>query len=196
MPRCQRGQSQSAQILKTDHGGQPVSDFWFHIEVKMNARVLLFVVLFVGVVSFFAVETKAQADSPAQLQIEAIATNLASGGIEKIEILQIPIRILTRTRITPEMLERQFQYKLTIRDIRGSAYQSGMTAALKTEIAEPTTDMSDIRWGIMFYGSNDVRLGSLYFDGSGHSGVVDRTPVSFKGQFFGWLEGNFSKSFQ
>ena len=55
----------------------------------------------------------------AQSRIDGLVDKLRSGSVQRIEIVQIPSRILTRTRVTPEMLERSFHYKLVVRDIRG-----------------------------------------------------------------------------
>jgi len=50
-----------------------------------------------------------------QSRIDALISGLRSNGVERVEILQIPARILTRARVTPDILERSFHYKLTIR---------------------------------------------------------------------------------
>lgn len=138
---------------------------------------------------------KMQTDSLAQSQMNALAVKLANGEIGKIEILQIPARILTRTRITPEMLEKQFHYKMTIRDVRGGAFQDRIVGAAKSITVQSQPEMADLRWGVIFYGLDDVRVGALYFDKTGSSGVMNKTPVSFKGNFFSWLDGSFSKCF-
>jgi hypothetical protein len=139
-------------------------------------------------------EVKTQ--SPAQSQVDALATKLANREIGRVEILQIPARILTRTRITPGMLERQFHYKLTIRDVRGEVHQEKLTEAAKSITVQPETEMPDLRWGVIFYGLDDTRVGALYFDKTGSRGGVGDTPVSFKGGFFEWLDGNFSGCFR
>jgi hypothetical protein len=135
-------------------------------------------------------------NSLAQSKVDALAKKLASSEVEKVEILQIPARILTRTRITPEMLERQFHYKLIIRDVRNTLYQQELTEAVKSVAVQPEKDMSDLRWGVILYGPDDTRLGALYFDKTGSRGGVGDTPVSFKGGFFKWLDGNFSDCFR
>ena len=139
---------------------------------------------------------KVKGNSPAQSQVDVLAAKLASGEIARVEIFQIPARILTRTRITPEMLEKQFHYKLTIRDIRGSAYQNKLVEATKSIAAQPGGEMPDMRWGVVFYGVDESRIGALYLDKSGSRGVVGDTPASFKGDFLKWLDGNFSSSFR
>jgi hypothetical protein len=134
--------------------------------------------------------------SPAQSQVDALANKLSNREIGKVEILQIPARILTRTRITPEMLEKQFHYKLTIRDLRGGVHQEKLTEAVKSVTVQPETEMPDLRWGVIFYGLDDTRIRVLYFDKTGNRGGVEDTPVSFKGGFFKWLDDNFSGCFR
>jgi len=139
-----------------------------------------------------SLRTEAQSNRSPQSQVDVLVTMLASGEVERVEILQIPARILTRARITPQMLEEGFSYKVTIRDIRGGAYQGEMIDALKSMQVRPRTEAPDLRWGIIFYGPDKSRLGALYSDQSGGNGVVGATPVSFNGRFFSWLGKSFS----
>jgi hypothetical protein len=141
-------------------------------------------------------EHEVKTNSPAQSQADALAAKMAKGEIGKVEILQIPARILTRTRITPEMLEKQFHYKLTIRDIRGGVHQQKLADALQSVAVRPEQEMPDLRWGVIFYGLDDSRVAGFYFDKTGGRGGVDGTPVSFKGGLFKWLDGNFSDCFR
>jgi len=135
-------------------------------------------------------------NSPAQLKVDALAVKLTNYEIIKIEILQIPMEMSTDTQITPDLLERVFRYKLTIRDIRGGAYQSEIIDVLKSTVVQPRTKSPDLRWGVIFYNKEGIRVGALYFDRSGNFGAVDNTPVFFSGTFYRWLESNFSKSFR
>jgi hypothetical protein len=56
--------------------------------------------------------------------------------------------------------------------------------------------MADLRWGIIFYGLDDNRVGAIYFDKTGSRGSVESSPVSFNGGIFKWLDGNFSDCFR
>ncbi len=134
--------------------------------------------------------------SPAQSQVDILAAKLEGYEIARIEIFEIPAEVLTRIAITPEALERQFHYKLTIRDIRGGAYQTNLIEATKSIVVQPGSEMADVRWGIVFYGLDETRVAALYFDKWGGNGAVDSTPVSFKGDLFKWLDGNFSGCFR
>lgn len=136
------------------------------------------------------------APNAAQSRIDALIVSLRSSGIGRVEILQIPPRILTRTRVTPDMLERSFHYKLIIQDVRGGAYNPDLQAALSSTSVQPATDMGDLRWGVMFFDAAEHRVASLYFDASGRRGAVDSLPVSFNGDLSKWLDSNFSKAFK
>jgi hypothetical protein len=139
---------------------------------------------------------KVKATSPVQPEVDAVAAKLGNGEIGRIEIFQIPDEVLTRTRITPEMLERQFDYRLTIRDVRGGAYQQTLTEIMRSIAVQPTAEMADLRWGVIFYNIDESRALSLYFDKSGSNGAVGMTPVAFKGDLFKWLHSNFSNGFR
>jgi hypothetical protein len=132
----------------------------------------------------------------AQSRITVLMSKLRSNEVQRVEIIQIPPRIMTRTRVTPDMLERSFHYKLVIRDIRGGVYTPSLNAAIASMSGESSAEMGDLRWGVLFFDQTDQRIGSLYFDGSGGRGVVDSLPVSFKGDMFKWLDENFSRTFK
>jgi hypothetical protein len=136
------------------------------------------------------------APDPVQSQIDALVRSLRANGITRVEILQIPPRILTRTRVTPEMLERSFHYKLTIRDVRGGAYSSDLMAAVASTSVRPAAEMGDLRWGVLFYDAAEQRVASIYFDPSGRHGAVGSQSVDFGGDLSKWLESNFSKVFK
>jgi hypothetical protein len=103
---------------------------------------------------------------------------------------------MTRSRVTPEMLERSFSYKLTINDLRGGRYADGLASAVTTMSVERTADMADVRWGITCFDQSGQRIVAFYFDASGRHGAVDDLPVSFKGDLYRWLDQNFSRVFK
>jgi hypothetical protein len=132
----------------------------------------------------------------AQSRISTLIGKLRSSEVMRVEIVQIPPRVLTRSRVTPEMLERSFHYKIIIQDLRGGAYGQSLVAAVASITAERSADMGDLRWGVTFFDQTGQRIESLYFDASGHRGAVDSLPVSFKGDMLSWLDDNFSKAFK
>lgn len=157
---------------------------------------MLYIILFL---SFVTVQTEGNSmenSAQVQLQIDNLAAKLENYEIGKIEILKIPAEVLTRTRITPEILEKQFDYKFTIRDIRGVACRDGFIDTLKSMSVQPLSEMPDLRFGVIFYTVDGKRLEAIYFDKIGNKGGVGNIPVSFKGNFFKWINGNISKFWQ
>lgn len=155
-------------------------------------HVLGFVVVFTG--SGWA--SIAAGDTSPQSKTDVLVAMLEHREIRRIEILQLSPNTLTRTRITPDMLETGFDYKFVIHDIRGGAYREGLLAAARSVTVSAQTQMPDLRWGMVFYGEMNDRLGAVFFDRSGARGAVDTTPVRFQGEPFDWLDENFSKCFQ
>ena len=104
--------------------------------------------LAVGLV-FFAFGTSGSQDvqntNQVQGRLHDLALSVANGSISKIEVLQMPSDILTRTRITPEMLEKQFHYKLMFQQVRGSSPSAKLTNAMKSASVNPQAEAADLR---------------------------------------------------
>jgi hypothetical protein len=133
----------------------------------------------------------------AQARLESLAAKLRSvDAIRRVEILGIPPRILTRTRVTPDILERAYSYKLVIHDLRGSAYASNLAAAVAATTVQQTAEETDVRWAVFFFDADNRRIAAIYLDGSGRRGVVDTQAVTFGRGLAGWLNGNFSNVFK
>lgn len=131
-----------------------------------------------------------------QAQVASILTALNSDKVSRIEILQIPPRILYRTRVTPEVLEKDYYFKLTMRYVHDSDQFGRLVSGLKSMSVEPRSKPADLRWGVVFYSRDDTRIGALYFDQTGKDGAVDGTPVSFDGTLFKSIEDTFSNCFR
>lgn len=132
-----------------------------------------------------------------QSQVEQISKDLSENRIGRVEILQIPPRILTRARITPQMLEKQYHNKLIIRDINSNSYKEKLTTSLRTISASSRDEMPDLRWAVIFYSQNDTRVGAVYFDRSGRYGAVNGAGAAFENaDLFNWLTATFSNCFQ
>jgi hypothetical protein len=153
------------------------------------------VLLYAVLTSGCAQDHDAKPTNDFQSQVDALAAKLAKGEITKMEVLQIPASVLTQGAVTPEKLERAFFYKLTIRDVRYEPLRPRLAKAAQSVRVQPDTDMTDLRWGVIFYGLDGARVGAVYFDRWGTRGAVGDSPVSFKGDFFKWLSGTFSGCF-
>ena len=109
-------------------------------------------------------------------------------GIERVEILYYPERILTRTALTPEMLERQYQYKVEIRDFAASIQRQQLVTAVREASVSPSNGSYDLRTAVLLYDKNGKRMLSLYFDQSGGNGVVNRESVSTNDAVYRWAK--------
>ena len=131
-----------------------------------------------------------------QSKVNNISSKLVSNEIARIEILQYPLNILTRTRITPEMLEKQFYFKIIIRNVKNFQNKEEFIETIKSIKVKDKSEMPDIRWGVIFYDLDDNRICTLYFNAKGNYGAVDSSPVSFSGKFFEWIDKKFSEIFR
>jgi hypothetical protein len=128
-------------------------------------------------------------ENPAQNRLRELSDSLTKGAIDKIEVLQIPRNILTRTRVTPEMLERQYRYRLTIQHASEFRSKDKMADAIKNTTVDLENRSPDLRCAIIFYSVDGKRTGAVYLDGTGGKGFVDdvavsalRTPLPFTKQ--------------
>jgi hypothetical protein len=126
--------------------------------------------------------------------IDVLLNRIRVGAAKKVEVVQIPPEMFTRVRVTQEMLERTYHYKLIIRDT--SSYASSLEAALSSISVTADTDLADLRWGVSLFDDAGHRIGSLYFDASCARGAIDSQPVNFKGNMCKWLYENFSGVFK
>ena len=134
-------------------------------------------------------------NTPAEEQLKALATEVQAGRVGTVEILQIPPSLLTRSAVTPQILDRSWHYRFTIRHLSDPRI-SITSAVLKTAKCLPGVN-SDVRWGVIFYSLADgKRILAIYFDRTGRTGAVDEVWVSFGENFLARLKAALSPSFE
>jgi hypothetical protein len=131
-----------------------------------------------------------------QDQVASIVAALKTDKVSRIEILQIPSRILYRTRVTSAVLEKDYYLKLTIRYFHDSDQFARLVASLDSTRVELQSNPADLRWGLIFYSKDDSRIGAFFFDQTGSRGAVNGTPVSIDGTLFKWVGDTFSNCFR
>ncbi len=121
-----------------------------NIEVKiMKIQTWVCFLMFLLPIIVFAQGSEMNSNK-AQSQVKIIADKLSNGEIMRVEIINIPSYVLTYARITPEMLEKQFHYKLTISEIRGNVHNKQLLDAIKSMTIQTKSEMKDLRWGVIF----------------------------------------------
>lgn len=148
----------------------------------MNRQLLWSALSIAVLVACSTVHSQPSNDTPSSYGITPEA-------IERIEILYYPERILTRTKLTPEMLERLYKYRLEIRDFPASLQREQLVPALRSASFSPLAGRSyDLRTAILLFDKNDKRILSLYFDSSGKNGVVNHESVSTDDGVYRWAK--------
>jgi hypothetical protein len=136
---------------------------------------------------------QAQTVEAARASVSSLVEKLDHSEVDRVDIFAIPADVYPRIAITPQTIETQFQYRFTIRTLRGSGYEKDMKKAVSTLSITKTAEPSDLRWAVVFYDLRDARIAGVYFDRSGSTGYVDQTPVVFAGGLFPWVTGQFSR---
>ena len=109
--------------------------------------------------------------------------------VERVEILYFPERILVRAGLTPEMLERQYEYKLEIRDFPASLQREQLASMLREASFSPSPSRSyNLRTAVLLFDKSGKRMLSLYFDHRGRNGVVNRESVSTNDVVYRWAK--------
>src|SRR5713101_1672647 len=152
----------------------------------MKVRAAFFVLIVSLTVSVLADGQTMNPATEVKTRIDNLVSRLSRREVARVEVLEIPPGIMTRTRITPEMLRQQYVYKLTIRDLRNSVYEEPLRKSAESLQATSRREMADLRWGLILFSSGGNQIEALYFDGTGNYGSIGDNPVEFKGRAFGW----------
>jgi hypothetical protein len=137
------------------------------------------------------------AASDAQKQLSNITAALANNTVASIDILHMPDEVETRASVTPENLERWFDFRITINKAREWAGRDGLVKTLRSTTVSPGPRMPDLRSAIVFNGTDGKRIGTLYvgryfgkylvqFDSP--DGAVEKIPVKFNSELTKWLK--------
>jgi hypothetical protein len=108
--------------------------------------------------------------------------------VDRVEILYFPERILTRSALTPDMLEKQYQYKLEIRQFGECLQRQELVDALQGTALSHGDRQYDLRTAVLLYGKDGKRMLSLYFDHSGMRGMINREPISMSNDVYHWAK--------
>jgi hypothetical protein len=135
--------------------------------------------------------------SDAQKELPNITAALANNTVASIDILHMPDEVETRASVTPENLERWFDFRITINKAREWAGRDELVRALKSTKASPSPRMADLRSAIVFNSPDRKRIGTLYVgryfgkylgQSDGADGAIKETPVKFSGDLSMWIK--------
>ena len=157
------------------------------------------------VVGAASAQNSSAPDAGVQKELDNITTSLANGSVASIDILHMPDEVETRASVTPENLERWFDYRITISKVREWVGRNELRETMKSTKVALNSRMPDLRSAVIFYGSNGKRIGALclgrYFGRyigqfGGAEGSIGNTPVKFNGDLSTWLKHMIPSSLQ
>ena len=123
----------------------------------------------------------------AQAQTEK-QLNIVPEQVQRVEILYFPERILVRAALSPEGLEKLYQYKLEIRDVRESAEWKQLLSRLRETSVRPSSNSHDHRTAVLLFDQNGRRVASVYFDEFGRGGTINGDSGSISGGLYHWAK--------
>jgi hypothetical protein len=166
----------------------------YGLNVPMVTRFIISLVIY-----FFCKGVMAQQTDNIQNVLDKIRENRV---VRRIEIIHLQYSILTRTSVTPDMLEKSHSYKLNMASSGVYFYLPSFIKALdKTSIKKTETEYGfDLRWGILFFDAKNERIASIYMDRFMVNGYINLSPVNFSSNqnegLVWWLKENFSGVFK
>ena len=145
----------------------------------------------------FATAQSAPGINEAKKQLALITDSLANRAVSSIEILHMPDQVETRASVTPENLEKWFDFKIAVNKVNEWSGRDNLVKVLRTTALTKGSRMVGMHSAIIFNGSGGKRIGTLYvgrffgryldqFDGA--DGAIANVPVSFKGDLSTWLK--------
>jgi len=117
---------------------------------------------------------------------------LRSDKVRQLEIIYFPEEVATRTRLTSEMLEKQWRYKVVINELQSAPFKRRILAAAEASTFKRTDVRSDLRLGCFFYDEQGNRLLSFFSDATGKVGVLNDELVVSNGRLAKVLKGVFA----
>ncbi|MBI5265729.1 MAG: hypothetical protein HY851_00710 [candidate division Zixibacteria bacterium] len=124
---------------------------------------------------------------PAQAVVDSLASALTGRPSQEGDLINIPDEIESPIAIGQEQLERSVFFKLSVRDIWAFRQGDRLTTILKSLKVSPSSELMDLRWGIVLYAEKDVRLGAIYVDRFGRGGAINEFTVSFDKELYHWF---------
>lgn len=124
--------------------------------------------------------------SQPQEALRTLSTQVESGRVQSIELVYFPIRATSDYRMAPERLEKEYLYKITIRELSLSVPGTALRSALNRTAVVSSSKLADVRWGLTFH-LTDGSVRRVYLDGLGRLGQIDDSRASFRGRLYDWL---------
>ena len=115
-----------------------------------------------------------------------------SNNVMRIEVFYFPEDIETEFAVNPTDLEKAYWAKTIVADFKRSKFRLMFLQSLaESNIQNRKGRTRDLRWGCVFFDSNDTRILSLYLDQSG-MGEVNGIQIESNGKILELLRQKFA----
>ena len=136
-----------------------------------------------------------QSDTPPVLATSILQSELSkvsSNNVVRIEVYYFPEDINTEFALSPSDLEKAYWAKTIIADFKQSQLRLVFLHAMnESNIQKRNGRSRDLRWGCVFFDSNNARILSLYFDQFG-KGEVNGIQIESNGKLLELLRQKFT----
>ncbi len=122
---------------------------------------------------------------------QSSAPLLAADILRRPDIMRMDILAAVSARVTqttPELLERQPEYRICLTFFPASPWRSDLISALESSRAWPTDGDLDCRWACVFYDVKGERVLSMYFSGPGGRALINGALVTIDSRVVALLE--------
>jgi hypothetical protein len=142
-----------------------------------------------------ACETWARSSSEDLLS--SVKEDLMQNKIRSLKVLFLPYHVLTRTRMTPELLEGAAEFNTAVE--MNELLRRSLISAIESSHGSDLDSAPDVRWGVLLQDEDGSTLHSIYVSGksmvgTGRQGIVDGRPVKLDDAMIAWLEGTFPQA--
>lgn len=148
-------------------------------------------------VSLQGMACEAWARSSSEDLLSSVKEDLMQNKIRSLRVLFLPYHVLTRTRMTPDLLEGAAEFKTAVQ--MNEQLRASLLLAVESSRVSDLDSAPDVRWGVLLRGENGSTLHSIYVSGksiveTGRRGIVDGRPVKLNDAMIAWFEGTFPQA--
>lgn len=126
--------------------------------------------------------------------LASIKEDLIDNSVRSVSILFLPYDVLTRARVTPELLQGSAEFRIVVQ--MDDRMRKSLLSAIESSQISPLDSAPDLRWGAVLQSEKGSTLHSIYLSGKtilgkGRQGIIDGQPVKLNGAMIAWFEASF-----
>jgi len=117
-----------------------------------------------------------------------IATSMVMQDVDMMDFFYIDKESLFRSSITPDLIERNYDWMVSLRNLRAWKKYNTLSVGIKSIRNQNDSPALDIRCALIGFDKNGARVMSLYLDNLTDNGLFNGKSVKVDIGFKKWLE--------